>query len=104
MKAPLAPFSILVGLHLRVAKRSLGARPFELPSRPSHLRGATVGIISNGKSNTRPFFDHLERLLREEWGVADVVRRSKSNYSAPAEADLIDEAAGWEVCFAGVGD
>lgn len=76
----------------------------ELPPRPATLRGATVGIISNGKSQTRPFFDHLEALLRDEWGVAEVVRRVKSNYSAPAERALIDEAAGWAVMFAGVGD
>ncbi|MPY95942.1 MAG: hypothetical protein GEV08_23660 [Acidimicrobiia bacterium] len=75
-----------------------------LPTRPSSLVGATVGIISNGKANTRPFFDHLEQLLRDEWGVAEVVRRVKSNYSAPAERSLIDEAAGWAVMFAGVGD
>lgn len=78
--------------------------PFVAAPRPATLRGATVGIISNGKARTRPFFDHLERLLREEWGVAEVVRRTKSNYSAPAEAHLIDEAASWQVLFAGVGD
>jgi hypothetical protein len=79
--------------------RSLSAAP-----RAASLAGATVGVISNGKANTLPFFDHLERLLREEWGVADVVRRVKSNYSAPAERELIDEAAGWAAMFAGVGD
>ena len=72
--------------------------------RPATLAGATVGFISNGKAGTRPFFDHLERILREEWAVADVVRRTKTNYSAPAEAALIDEAAHWQVVFAGVGD
>ena len=77
---------------------------FVLPARPPTLVGATVGIISNGKANTRPFFDHLERMLRDEWGVTDVVRRTKSNYSAPADAELIAEAAGWAVMFAGVGD
>jgi hypothetical protein len=75
-----------------------------LPARPATLAGTTVGFISNGKANTRPFFDHLERILREEWGVAEVVRRTKSNYSAPAEAELIGEAAQWQVLFAGVGD
>ncbi len=75
-----------------------------LPPRPRALEGAVVGVISNGKAGTRPFFDHLERLLREEWGVADVVRRVKSNYSSPAEPDLISEAAEWAVMFAGVGD
>jgi len=80
------------------------AAPFALPARPATLEGATVGIISNGKANTSPFFDHLARLLRTEWGVAEVVLRTKSNYSAPAEPALIDEAAEWEVLFAGVGD
>jgi hypothetical protein len=77
---------------------------FALPARPTTLAGATVGIISNGKVNSRPFFDHLERMLRDQWGVAEVVRRTKTNYSAPAEAALIEEAAGWAVMFAGVGD
>ena len=77
---------------------------FALPVRPTTLAGATVGIISNGKVNTRPFFDHLERMLREQWGVAEVIRRTKTNYSAPAEETLIAEAAGWAVMFAGVGD
>jgi hypothetical protein len=80
------------------------AATFELPARPVSLRGATVGIISNGKANTKPFFDHLARILRDEWGVAEVVLRTKSNYSAPADPELIDEAAQWEVLFAGVGD
>ncbi len=77
---------------------------FELPARPSTLVGATVGIISNGKQGTRPFFAHLDRLLRHEWGVAEVVHRTKSNYSAPAEAELINESADWAVMFAGLGD
>lgn len=75
-----------------------------LPARPRDLRGATVGLLSNGKVGTRTFFDHLERLARERWDVAEVVRRAKGNYSAPAEPGLIEEAAGWQVMFAGVGD
>ena len=74
-----------------------------LAIRPA-TRGGVVGIISNGKAGTARFFGHLERLLRDEWHVADVVRRTKSNYSAPAETALIDEAARWAVVFAGVGD
>ena len=80
------------------------ASPLLLARRPVALPGATVGILSNGKANTRPFFEHLARLLRDEWGVAEVVLRTKSNYSAPAELELIGEAAEWEVLFAGVGD
>jgi len=80
------------------------AAPLALAPRPTGLTGAVVGIVSNGKVNTRPFFDHLDALLRREWRVADVVRRTKLNYSAPAERELIAETAGWAVMFAGVGD
>ena len=63
-----------------------------MASRLSALQGATVGIISNGKKNTIPFFDAFETALKEEHGVAEVVRRTKSNYSAPADPHLVDEA------------
>jgi len=75
-----------------------------LPERPATLQGATVGFISNGKQGTKGFFAHLERLLRDEWGVAEVVYRTKTNYSAPAETEIVEEAAGWAAVFAGIGD
>lgn len=80
------------------------AEPFTLPVRGVVLPGATVGIVSNGKAGTRPFFAHLERLLRDEWHVAEVVVRTKPNYSAPAGDELIAEAVEWAVMFAGLGD
>ena len=46
-----------------------------------------------GKAGVARFFDHVEAILREEWGVAEVVRRTKGNYSAPAETELMEEAA-----------
>jgi len=36
--------------------------------------------------------------------VAEVVYRTKSNYSAPAETDIMNEAASWALTFAGIGD
>ena len=72
--------------------------------RPASLEGATVGVISNGKQGTRPFFDALERELRERYGVAAVVRATKSNYSAPADPDIMDRARQWTALVAGVGD
>ena len=68
------------------------------------LRGKTVGFISNGKVGTKGFFAHLDRLLREEHGVAQVVSRTKSNYSAPADAPIVAEITNWHAVFAGVGD
>ena len=68
------------------------------------LAGRTVGIISNGKEGTQGFFTHLDRILREEFGVADVIRRVKSNYSAPADPDIVDEMARWHAVVTGIGD
>jgi len=68
------------------------------------LDGATVGIISNGKEGTPAFFDALEDALREHHGVAEVVRLTKPNYSAPADASIMDRAARWHALIAGVGD
>lgn len=68
------------------------------------LVGKTVGVISNGKEGTKGFFGHLERILRQEFRVADVVLRVKSNYSAPADPDIVDEIARWHAVVTGVGD
>lgn len=68
------------------------------------LRGKTVGLISNGKEGTAGFFRHLDRLLRERYQVAEVVLRTKSNYSAPAELSVIDEAKNWDLAISGLGD
>ncbi|HCL72022.1 MAG TPA: hypothetical protein DIC58_04245, partial [Gammaproteobacteria bacterium] len=68
------------------------------------LEGKTVGLISNGKEGTVGFFAHVDRLLRERYQVAQVVLRTKSNYSAPAENEIIDEARNWDLAITGLGD
>ena len=78
----------------------LGQRAPRLES----LAGKTVGFISNGKEGTKGFFAHLDRVLRQEFGVADVVMRVKSNYSAPADAGIVDEIARWHAVVTGIGD
>ena len=78
-----------------------GSRP---APRPASLRGKTVGLISNGKEGTKRYFAALERMLRAELGVADVVWRTKANYSAPAEAAIVDEIKRWQAVVTGVGD
>jgi hypothetical protein len=72
--------------------------------RLASLAGATVGFISNGKEGTQGFFRHLEQVLREEYRVANVVRRTKSNYSAPADAPIVEEMRRWQAVVTGIGD
>ena len=75
-----------------------------LAPRVASLAGKTVGFISNGKEGTTGFFAHLERMLREDLGVAAVIRRVKSNYSAPADPDIVDELRRWQAVVTGIGD
>ena len=72
--------------------------------RLTSLAGKTVGFISNGKEGTKGFFAHLDRMLRQEFGVAEVVTRVKSNYSAPADPYIVDEIARWHAVVTGIGD
>lgn len=76
----------------------------EPAQRLTSLEGKTVGLISNGKEGTAGFFAHVDRLLRERYKVAQVVLRTKSNYSAPAEEEIIDEARYWDLAITGLGD
>ena len=72
--------------------------------RPSSLKDKVIGFISNGKEGTKGYFTQLDRMLREDLGVADVVWRTKSNYSAPADAHIVDEVKEWHAVVTGVGD
>jgi hypothetical protein len=46
----------------------------------------------------------VEREFVERHGVAEVLRLTKANYSAPAEPGLLSNAARWHVLVTGVGD
>ena len=76
----------------------------QLAPRLRTLKGKTVGFISNGKEGTKGFFAHLDRILREEYGVAKVVVRTKSNYSAPADKHIALEIGQWDAVISGIGD
>jgi hypothetical protein len=68
------------------------------------LAGKTVGFISNGKEGTRQFFACLEQRLRVDFGIANVVTRVKSNFSAPADAHIAAEITQWDAVISGIGD
>lgn len=72
--------------------------------RLASLAGKTIGFISNGKEGTKGFFAHLDRMLRDEFNVANVVTHVKSNYSAPADPHIAAEIAGWDAVVTGIGD
>lgn len=91
-------FEVLVPVYERPATS------FRPAPRPADLTGKTIGIISNGKHGTVAFFDALETEFRERHRVAEVVRLTKANYSAPAGDDLLRQARHWHALVAGIGD
>lgn len=72
---------------IRILDPTLAAAP--TPSvmprapRPAVLRGATLGLLANGKSNGMALLDRIAEHLRERHGVAEVLRVAKTNASAP---------------------
>lgn len=83
------------------AERASGFAP---APRLDDLAGCTIGIISNGKRGTLAFFDALDDELRSRYGVAEVVRVVKPNYSAPAGDEIMQAAQTWHALIAGIGD
>ncbi len=77
---------------------------FNYAPRLKTLEGATVGFISNGKEGTEGFFRYLKEYIKTEYKVSTIVWETKSNYSAPAEAEIIERAQAWDLAITGLGD
>jgi hypothetical protein len=80
------------------------ATELRVADRADTLTGRVVGIVSNGKHGTGPFFDSFAAELRDRFGVREVVRVVKPNYSAPAGEEILDAARRWHALVAGIGD
>jgi len=61
----------------------------KLPPLPADLRGKTVGLLDNTKTNAELLLGRLGDLLRERHGVKGVVYCRKANASTPASPDLL---------------
>lgn len=71
-----------------------GGRPrIALAPRPMDLAGKVVGLLDNTKEQGSLILETLGEALRERYGVARVVLRSKEHYSKPATGALIDDMA-----------
>jgi hypothetical protein len=60
------------------------------PSRLQSLRGKTVGLLDISKTGGNLFLDRLERLLRERFNVANVVRTAKPTFAKPAPPGIME--------------
>ena len=80
------------------------ARVASLP-RFADLRGKVVGLLDNSKPNADKLEERFEQLLRERFGIADVVRRRKITAQQGAPKPYLDQlAAQADFILSGLGD
>jgi hypothetical protein len=73
-------------------------------TRLTSLAGRTIGLLDNGKINVRVLLDHMERMLRTQYGVRDVIRLRKPDFSRPAPAPVLAAMQGCDAVISAVGD
>lgn len=75
-----------------------------LAPRLGSLAGSRVGLLDNGKKGTALIFDNLERILKREFGVLEVIRERKPDFSRPAPSDVLAKLTKADTVISGVGD
>lgn len=58
--------------------------------RLASLAGQTIGLLDISKPGGSVFLDRLETLLKQDYGVRQVVREAKPTFAKPAPPDVID--------------
>lgn len=66
-------------------------KPRRAAPRLDTLEGKTIGLLDISKPGGNYFLDHVERLLKEQFGVANVVRTMKPTFTKPAPAAVIEQ-------------
>jgi hypothetical protein len=61
------------------------------PARLSSLSGKKIGLLDISKPGGSLFLDRLEQLLRERYGVAEVVRARKPTFAKNAPPGVIEQ-------------
>jgi hypothetical protein len=54
------------------------------------LTGKTIGLLDISKWGGSFFLDHLEKALKDRYGVGQVVRVVKPTFTKPAPGEVID--------------
>ncbi|HEX6769380.1 MAG TPA: hypothetical protein VF208_08515 [Candidatus Binatia bacterium] len=69
------------------------------------LKGKTIGVLDNSKPNADKLAERWAELLKERYGVANVITRRKLTAQQGAPKQYIEELAGQaDFVLAGLGD
>jgi hypothetical protein len=74
------------------------------PGRLTTLAGCTIGLLDNGKLHVHELLNHVEALLRLQYGVAHVRRFQKPDASRPAPLELLTGMQQCQAIISAVGD
>lgn len=75
-------------IHPGNESKALAAPP---PARLSSLSGRKIGLLDISKPGGNLFLDRLEAILRERYGVAEVMRARKPTFTKSAPAEVIEQ-------------
>ena len=59
--------------------------------RLASVKGTTAALLDNGNDTSRFFFEALANILRDEFGVAQVILKTKFISSKPADEGMLAE-------------
>ena len=54
------------------------------------LEGKTLALLDISKPRGKEFLDRLEEILKERYGVAEIIREIKPTYTKPAPGALLE--------------
>jgi hypothetical protein len=60
------------------------------PPRLDGLEGRTIALLDISKPGGSVFLDRIEKLLKERYKVASVIREMKPTFAKPAPAEVIE--------------
>ena len=76
-----------------------------MPPLPADLSGLTVGFLDNTKHNFGRLVEGIGQVLKERFGVKQIVHSRKANASTPAPQEMIEAMAKeCDLVFAGSAD
>ena len=74
------------------------------PARLAALTGKKIGLLDISKPGGSVFLDRLESILRQRYGVADVVRTRKPTFAKNAPPEVIQQLRGMDAVIEALAD
>jgi hypothetical protein len=74
------------------------------PARLASLAGTRIGLLDISKPGGSFFLDRLETILRENYGVTEVIRARKPTFAKNAPAQIIEQLRTADAVVEGLAD